>query len=245
MLGKKTGGRAKGTPNKSKANSSVHTTVAPVVAARVDAGVGTAPGAGAPPGAILSSPRVPAREAGDPEFGRYRIVATDKLIAYDRNPRTHSSAQIEKLVASIREFGFTNPILTDGKRGVVAGHGRLLAAQRLGMATVPTLELSHLTAVQRRAYVIADNKLALDAGWDDELLRLELGDLRDLGFNLPVIGFDAGELSSLFGDVAGLTDPDEVPPVPEVPISRHGDVWLLGGKVTCPHCQLVQAVKRA
>jgi hypothetical protein len=181
----------------------------------------------------------------DPGFPAYVVARVDSLVAYDKNPRTHSPAQIDKLAASIREFGFTNPILTDGKNGVVAGHGRVLAAQKLAMETVPTLELSHLSAAQRRAYVIADNKLALDAGWDEDLLRLELGALREDGFDLSLIGFDAGELAGLFGDKVGLTDPDDVPPVPEVPVSQPGDVWLLGGKVTCPHCQLVQSVKRA
>jgi DNA modification methylase len=161
-------------------------------------------------------------------FPRHRIVATDSLIGYDNNPRTHSPAQVDQLVASIREFGFTNPILTDGKKGVVAGHGRLLAAEKMGLATVPTLELSHLNAKQRRAYVIADNKLAMNAGWDNELLALELGDLRDDGFDLSLIGFDDRELFSLFGDQAGLTDPDDAPPVPEVPVTVLGDVWLLG-----------------
>jgi DNA methylase/ParB-like nuclease domain len=166
--------------------------------------------------------------AADPAFPAYVVARVDSLVGYANNPRTHSPAQIDQLVASIREFGFTNAILTDGKNGVVAGHGRLVAAQRLGMVTVPTLELSHLSAAQRRAYIIADNKLALAAGWDDDLLRLELGALREDGFDLSLIGFDAGELAGLFGDAQGLTDPDEVPPVPAVPVSMTGDVWLLG-----------------
>lgn len=143
-------------------------------------------------------------DAADPAFPEYRVVRVDSLVGYKNNPRVHSAAQIDKLVASIREFGFTNAILTDGKHGVVAGHGRLLAAQKLGMATVPTLELSHLSAAQRRAYILADNRLALDAGWDDDLLRLELGALRDDGFDLNLTGFDAGELSALFADDGGL-----------------------------------------
>jgi ParB-like nuclease domain len=138
--------------------------------------------------------------AADPAFPAYVVVRVDSLIKYENNPRTHSDAQISQLVASIKEFGFTNAILTDGKNGVVAGHGRLVAAQKLGMATVPTLELSHLSAAQRRAYIIADNKLALAAGWDDDLLRLELGALREDGFDLSLIGFDAGELAGLFGE---------------------------------------------
>jgi DNA modification methylase len=164
------------------------------------------------------------------EFPTHRIVRVDSLVKYENNPRTHSPAQIDKLVASIREFGFTNAILTDGKNGVVAGHGRLLAAQKLGMATVPTLELSHLSAAQRRAYILADNRLALDAGWDDDLLRLELGALQDDGFDLSLTGFNDLELADLFADRnAGLTDPDDVPETPAEPVTRTGDVWLMGG----------------
>lgn len=182
----------------------------------------------------------------DPTFPAYRVVDVGSLIAYAQNPRTHSAAQIDKLAASIREFGFTNAILTDGKNGVVAGHGRLLAAQKLGMATVPTLELSHLSAAQRRAYIIADNKLALDAGWDDDLLRLELGALREDGFDLALTGFDAGELAGLFGDAAGLTDPDDVPPVPEVPVSQLGDVWIMGAhRLVCGDSTTVASVNAA
>jgi ParB-like chromosome segregation protein Spo0J len=100
----------------------------------------------------------------------------------------------------VREFGFTNPVLVDGKRGIIAGHGRVLAAQELGMTAVPVIELSHLTAAQRRAYVIADNQLALNAGWDNDLLALELGELREGGFDVSLIGFDAAELAALLGD---------------------------------------------
>ena len=164
-----------------------------------------------------------------PSFPAYNTVRVADLVPYARNARTHSDAQVAQIAASIREFGFTNPILVDGERGVIAGHGRLLAARKLGMAEVPTLELSHLSAAQRRAYVIADNRLALSAGWDDEMLRLELGDLRADGFDLALTGFDSDEIGKLLLDTGGgLTDPDAVPPVPEAPITRTGDVWQLG-----------------
>ena len=234
MLGKKTGGRIKGvSKNKPK--------IPPVVPTDVAAGVVAAGAGGAP--VSLDDSRTRARPAV--EFPKYRAVRVKVLIPYANNARTHTAAQIAKIVASIKEFGFTNPVLTDGKRGIVAGHGRVLAAQKLGMETVPTIELSHLSKAQIRAYVIADNKLALDAGWDDELLRLELGELRDDGFDLALTGFDARELFGLFGDEAGLTDPDDAPPVPAIPVTVLGDVWLLGGKVTCPHCHKVQVPRRA
>jgi ParB-like chromosome segregation protein Spo0J len=153
------------------------------------------------------------RTVNDPSaerFGRHRVERIERLVPYGNNPRTHSPAQIARIAASIEAFGFVNPILVDGKRGVIAGHGRLLAAQKLRMEAVPVIELSHLSAAQKQAYVIADNKLALDAGWDEELLVLELGELRDAGFDLGLTGFDGRELDALFGEGnEGLTDPDE------------------------------------
>ena len=172
-----------------------------------DAEAGGAPRAGAgrrpPPRKVTPD----AREASDGDAGmaakfpRYRMVKTEELLPYENNARTHSDAQIAKIVRSIREFGFTNPILTDGDAGVIAGHGRLLAARKLGLETVPTIELKHLTPAQRKAYVIADNKLALDSDWDMDLLRMELGDLRDIGFDLDMTGFDGMEVDKLFGPV--------------------------------------------
>ena len=162
-------------------------------------------------------------------FPAYNTARVADLVPYARNARTHSDTQVAQIAASIREFGFTNPILVDGERGVIAGHGRLLAARKLGMAEVPTLELSHLTSAQRRAYVLADNRLALSAGWDEAMLRLELGDLQAEGFDLALTGFDCDEIVKLlFDERGGLTDPDAVPPVPEAPVSEAGDVWLLG-----------------
>jgi DNA modification methylase len=178
---------------------------------------------------LLTERRMADRISDATIFPSYTTSRVDALIPSVRNARTHSDAQVAQIAASIREFGFTSPILTDGAHGVIAGHGRLLAAQQLGLAEVPTIELSHLTATQRRAYMLADNRLALSAGWDDALLRLELGDLRDEGFDLALTGFGLDEIGTLLTDAPdGLTDPDQVPEVPETPVSRTGDVWLLG-----------------
>ena len=157
----------------------------------------------------------------------YRPLAA--LIPYARNARTHSEEQVAEIAASIREFGFTNPILVDGENGIIAGHGRLLAARKLGMTSVPVIELAGMSEAQKRAYVIADNKLALNAGWDTDLLGLELTELDALGFDLALTGFGGDELAGLMNTGnPGLTDPDDVPEVPEEPVSRIGDVWLLG-----------------
>jgi site-specific DNA-methyltransferase (adenine-specific) len=156
-------------------------------------------------------------------------LPTDTLIPYARNTRTHSEAQVAQIAGSIREFGFTNPVLIDGENGIIAGHGRVLAAQKLGLGKVPCIRLSHLTDTQRRAYIIADNKLALNAGWDEELLGLELADLREDGFDLELTGFDGDELANLLAETTeGQTDPDEVPEPPVDPVSVLGDVWVLG-----------------
>ncbi len=150
----------------------------------------------------------------------------DKLRPYERNPRTHSPDQITKIAASLLEFGWTNPILVDSEAGIIAGHGRLLAARELGMDTVPVIELSHLTEAQKRAYVIADNRLALDAGWDEDLLAEELKALEDLDFNLELTGFDLDEL----GDLLAEEEVEEIPAPepPEDPVSQKGDLWVLG-----------------
>ena len=164
------------------------------------------------------------------DFPQYKQQAVEDLIPYARNARTHSDEQVDKIAASIREFGFLNPIITDGDNGIVAGHGRIMAAKKLGMDEVPTVEASHLTDAQKRTYVIADNRLALDAGWDDEMLRLEFAELEGLGFDLELTGFDLDEISALTPeDVSeGLTDEDAVPEAPEQPVTVEGDVWLLG-----------------
>jgi hypothetical protein len=153
---------------------------------------------------------------------------------------------VAQIAASIREFGFTNPVLVDEERGVIAGHGRLLAARQLGMDAVPTLELSHLSPAQRRAYVLADNRLALSAGWDEDLLRVELADLQAEGFDLGLTGFDELEIAGFLAEPStGLTDPDDVPAPPEVPVSRLGDVWLLGRhRLICSDSTLPEDVER-
>ena len=168
----------------------------------------------------------PVAETAEPLAIDYRPIAS--LIPYARNARTHSEAQVALIAGSIREYGFTNPVLVDGANGIIAGHGRVLAARKLGLASVPVIELGHLTEAQKRAYVLADNKLAEQAGWDRELLALELGELAELGTDLGALGFEAGELDALFGNE--LPDPreEETPEPPAVPVSRPGDLWLLG-----------------
>jgi DNA modification methylase len=153
-----------------------------------------------------------------------------ELIPYARNPRTHSDAQVAQIAASIREFGWTSPVLVDGENGIIAGHGRVLAARKLGLERMPVIELAHMSETQRRAYVLADNQLALNAGWDEALLRLELTDLSELAFDLGLIGFGAGELERLLaGDGrTGLSDDDEAPALPERAVTQRGDLWLLG-----------------
>ena len=121
----------------------------------------------------------------------------ERLIPYARNARTHTDEQVAQIAASIREFGWTNPVLVDGERGIIAGHGRVLAARKLGMTEVPTIELSHMSEAHRRAYVIADNQLALNSGWANNLLKLELGDLSEAGFDLDLLGFDEKFLDGL------------------------------------------------
>ena len=122
------------------------------------------------------------------------------LIPYARNSRTHSDAQVAQIAASIKEFGWTNPVLLDGENGIIAGHGRVLAAQKLGETEVPTIELSHMDENQKRAYIIADNKLALNAGWDNEMLALEVADLKDAGYDLGLTGFSLDEIAALNGE---------------------------------------------
>ena len=157
-------------------------------------------------------------------------VAVEKLIPYVRNSRTHSDAQVAQIAASIKEFGWTNPILVDGTNGIIAGHGRLLAARKLNQTEVPVIELAHMTESQKKAYVIADNQLAMNAGWDTSMLTLELSDLKEAGFSLDILGFDPKELDNLLEpeQVDGLTDEDAVPDVPEEPKTRLGDIYILG-----------------
>jgi len=150
----------------------------------------------------------------------------DKLIPYINNSRTHSDEQVAQIAASIKEFGWTNPILVDGENGIIAGHGRLMAARKLGYTEVPTIELKDLTETQRKAYIIADNRLALNAGWDNEMLMLELSEIGDLGFDLDLTGFKAEEIKALqTPDFEPATEDDQ------------GKLDELDPKwIACPHC---------
>lgn len=152
--------------------------------------------------------------------------AIEALIPYARNSRTHSDAQIAQIAASIREFGFTNPVLVDSDGGIIAGHGRVMAARKLGLKDVPCIALGHLTAAQRKAYIIADNRLALNAGWDEEMLRLEFADLSEAGFNMDLLGFSVDELAEAMG-MGGNFEPGSIE-----------DQGRLDQKkpVTCPNC---------
>ena len=174
----------------------------------------------------------------------YRPI--EALTPYPNNARTHSEEQVAQIVASIREFGWTNPILADGENGVIAGHGRLLAAKSLGMAQVPVIELAGLTAVQKRAYMLADNKLAENAGWDFDRVAVEFGELQDAGFDVDLIGFDAGEVDAFMAPKhEGETDPDAVPEAPETPVTTHGDLWALGRhRVLCGDATVATDVER-
>ncbi len=171
---------------------------------------------------------------------------TAKLLPYARNARTHSAEQVAQIAASIAEFGFTNPILAGSDGVIVAGHGRLAAAQKLGLKVVPVVVLDHLTPTQRRALVIADNRIAENAGWDDAMLRVEIAALQDDDFDLSLTGFDADALAELMAgdepDAEGETDDDAVPEVSETPVSRPGDVWLLGGhRLLCGDSTLAES----
>jgi len=174
---------------------------------------------------------------------------TAKLLPYARNARTHSDDQVAQIAASIAEFGFTNPILAGSDGVIVAGHGRLAAAQKLGLAVVPVVVLDHLSPTQRRALVIADNRIAENAGWDDAMLRIEIAALQDDDFDVSLTGFDADALAELMAgdepDGVGDTDDDAVPEVSETPISRPGDVWLLGGhRLLCGDSTVAESYDR-
>jgi DNA modification methylase len=175
----------------------------------------------------------------------HQTLSIDKLIPYAKNSRTHSDAQVAQIAASIQEWGFTTPILIDDQHSVIAGHGRLAAARKLGLKEVPVIVATGWTDAQKRAYVIADNKLALNAGWDNELLALELGELGDLGFDLDLVGFTDEEIEALMPVEIepGQTDEDAAPEVPAEPITRPGDVWVLGKhRVMCGDSTSVDAV---
>ena len=172
---------------------------------------------------------------------------TADLIPYVNNARTHSEQQVLQLAASIKEFGFTNPVLVDGENGIIAGHGRVLAAKKLGLDEVPTIELKHLTKTQKKAYILADNRLALNSGWDNDLLALELSELSDDGFDLDLLGFSPEEITAFEVEEIpeGLTDEDSVPELPIEPVTKLGDVWLCGNhRVMCGDSTSIDAVDK-
>jgi DNA modification methylase len=174
-----------------------------------------------------------------------RLVAD--LIPYAANSRTHSDAQVAQIAASIKEFGWTNPILVSDKNDIIAGHGRILAARKLGMEEVPAIILDHLTKAQQRALVIADNQLALNAGWDMDMLKAEIEDLNLENFDINLLGFDEKFLDGLMEPepTEGLTDEDAIPEVPETPKTVLGDVWVLGNhRLMCGDSTSVDAVEK-
>jgi len=176
------------------------------------------------------------------------MVSIGQLLPYARNARTHDDAQVAQIAASIKEFGFNNPILIADDQSIVAGHGRLAAARKLGLAEVPVVRLSHLSDTQRKAYILADNRLALNAGWDNDLLKLELQELEIEGVDLEMLGFSKEELDGLLNllePTEGLTDEDAVPETPEEPITKPGDIWILGKhRLMCGDSTSVDAVDK-
>jgi ParB-like chromosome segregation protein Spo0J len=180
---------------------------------------------------------------------RIELWPIDRLRPYERNPRTHSEAQVDQIAASMVEFGWTNPILMDEGAGILAGHGRLLAARKLGLAEVPVIRFEHLSEAQKRAYIVDDNQIALQAGWDDALLAEELAWLRDERFDLNLVGFDATELERLLaiadGETARDETEDQVPEPPEDPVSKPGDLWVLGNhRLLCGDATVLADVER-
>lgn len=175
---------------------------------------------------------------------KIKQVKVSELIQYINNARTHSDKQITMIASSIKEFGFNNPILCDGNKGVIAGHGRLLAANKLGMDKVPVIELAHLTENQKRAYILADNKLAELSGWDEEMLEIELDALQSVDVDISLLGFEDIDFDS---DNKGLTDPDEVPEIDDnsEPITKTGDLWILGNhRLLCGDSTKIEDVER-
>jgi site-specific DNA-methyltransferase (adenine-specific) len=181
---------------------------------------------------------------------RIELIPVETLIPYARNSRTHSDEQVAQIAASIREFGFTNPVLIDEHDGIIAGHGRTIAARKLGMNEVPCIRLTHLSETQRRAYIIADNKLALNAGWDEQMLSLELKALEEMDFDLALTGFESDELDALLSELDDEGDEsddtaNDVPELPVEPITQPGDLWLLGKhRLLCGDSTRIDQVER-
>ena len=173
-------------------------------------------------------------------------ISPTLLVPYVQNSRTHSKDQVKQVANSIKEFGFTNPILVGKDNTIIAGHCRLLAAKELKLKTVPVIRLDRLTPAQQQAYIIADNRLALNAGWDDEILKAELLSLSEQNFDLGLLGFDQDELNALLATpTEGLTDEDDVPEVPIDPITKPGDIWILGNhRILCGDSTVATDVER-
>ena len=174
-------------------------------------------------------------------------LKVEDLLPYANNSRTHSPDQVAQIAASMVEFGWTNPVLIDARGTIVAGHGRVMAARKLGMETVPCIRLGHLSPAQVRAYVIADNKLALNAGWDEAMLKAELDILKEDGFDIGLTGFSEEELAELLDvqSIEGNTDPEEVPEPPADPVTKPGDVWVLGNhRLMCGDSTNIDSAKR-
>jgi len=186
-------------------------------------------------------------QADSPKVYEYTVKKTDSLIPYINNSRTHDENQVSQIAASIKEFGFTNPVLVDDDNGLIAGHGRILAARKLGLTDIPAIVVSNLTDAQKKALVIADNQLALNADWDIDKLKLEVDTLDDLDFDLDLLGFDADFLKDLMADPIeeGKTDEDSVPEVVENPVTVEGDVWVLGNhRLMCGDSTSIDAVEK-
>ena len=203
-------------------------------------------------GCPLTSTCTPNLKSVQPTEGKRMItldlniepVAVSALIPYANNARTHSEEQVAQIATSITEFGFVNPILIGEEGGIIAGHGRLMAARLLGMTEVPVLRLSHLSEPQRRALIIADNKITENAGWDEDLLQQELIRLQEEDFDLPLLGFTDEELEEFLMDdgSVGNTDDDAVPELPQKPVSVLGDLWLCGThKIYCGDATLIDS----
>ena len=182
-----------------------------------------------------------------PEHYQHSIQKVSDLIPYVNNSRTHSDEQINQVASSIKEFGFTSPVLIDELGGIIAGHGRVMAAKKLNLEEVPCITLEGLTEAQRKAYIIADNQLPLNAGWDLDKLKLEIDTLTELDFDIDLLGFDDDFLDGLLDGQTdeGLTDEDEVPEAPETPVSVLGDIWQLGNhRLMCGDSTSIDAVEK-
>lgn len=183
----------------------------------------------------------------NPSQQKLEHISTALLIPYARNSRTHSPEQVKQVANSIKEFGFTNPVLIDGDNGIIAGHGRVMAAQFLELEQVPCIRLAYLSEAQKRAYIIADNQLALNSGWDEDMLRAELHDLQAIEFDMDLLGFDVEFLEDMLEEKPpeNTNDADEVPEPPVDPVSKLGDVWLLGKhRLMCSDSTSIDAVNQ-